>query len=81
MRVLGNLLLLIGVVVVLLWVDWRISVALGIYTVISLVSFYYMRRRAIPYWEAARQSAADIFSFLEEQLSGTEDLRSSGVIH
>lgn len=77
-RVLGNLLLLVGVVVVLLWVDWRISLALGIYTLLSLISFYYMRRRAIPYWEAARQAAADLFSFLEEHLSGTEDLRSSG---
>lgn len=47
-RVLGNLLLLVGVVVVLLWVDWRISLALGIYTLLSLISFYYMRRQRSP---------------------------------
>lgn len=77
-RVVGNLLLLVGVVLVLLWVDWRLSAVLAVYTVFALVSFYYMRRKAIPYWEAARQAAADLFGFLEEQLAGTEDLRASG---
>ena len=80
LRVLGNVLLLLGVVVVLLWEDWRISAALAVYTVISLVSFYYMRKIAIPYWEANRQAAADLFSFLEEYLSGTEDVRASGAV-
>jgi ABC-type multidrug transport system fused ATPase/permease subunit len=80
LRGLGNVLLLLGVVVVLLWEDWRISAALAVYTVISLVSFYYMRKIAIPYWEANRQAAADLFSFLEEYLSGTEDVRASGAV-
>jgi len=80
LRVLGNVLLLFGVVVVLLWEDWRISAALAVYTVISLVSFYYMRKIAVPFWEANRQAAADLFSFLEEHLSGTEDIRASGAV-
>jgi ATP-binding cassette, subfamily B, bacterial len=79
-RVFGNLLLLIGVILVLLREDWRVSLALGIYTVVSLISFYYMRKIAVPHWEATRQSAADLFGFLEEQLSGTEDVRSSGAV-
>jgi ATP-binding cassette, subfamily B, bacterial len=79
-RVGGNLLLLLGVILVLLRDDWRISLALGLYTVGSLVSFYYMRRLAVPHWEATRQAAADLFGFLEEQLSGTEDVRSSGAV-
>ncbi|MFN8486793.1 MAG: ABC transporter ATP-binding protein [Caldilineaceae bacterium] len=81
LRVLGNVLLLIGVVVVLLWEDWRISAALAVYTVVSLISFYYMRKIAVPYWEANRQAAADLFSFLEEYLSGTEDVRASGAVN
>ncbi len=80
LRVLGNVLLLFGVILVLLWEDWRISGALAVYTVISLISFYYMRRIAIPFWEANRQAAADLFSFLEEHLSGTEDIRASGAV-
>lgn len=80
LRVLGNLLLLLGVITVLLWEDWRISLALTLYTVVALISFYYMRKKAVPYWEATRQAAADLFGFLEEQLSGTEDIRASGAV-
>ncbi len=80
LRVLGNLLLLLGVITVLLWEDWRISLALTVYTVVALLSFYYMRKKAVPYWEATRQAAADLFGFLEEQLSGTEDIRASGAV-
>lgn len=80
LRVLGNLFLLLGVITVLLWEDWRISLALTLYTVVALISFYYMRKKAVPYWEATRQAAADLFGFLEEQLSGTEDIRASGAV-
>jgi ATP-binding cassette, subfamily B, bacterial len=78
LRVLGNLLLLIGVILILLREDGRISLTLSVYTVVSLICFYYMRRLAVPHWEATRQAAANLFGFLEEQLSGTEDIRSSG---
>lgn len=79
-RVLGNLLLLVGVIVVLLWEDWHISLALAIYTVVALIAFTYVRKLAVPHWEAARQAHAEVFSFLEEYLSGTEDLRASGAV-
>jgi ATP-binding cassette, subfamily B, bacterial len=79
-RVFGNLLLLLGVILVLLREDWRLSLVLGLYTVGSLISFYYMRKIAVPHWEATRQASADLFGFLEEQLSGTEDVRSSGAV-
>lgn len=79
-RVFGNLLLLLGVILVLLREDWRLSLVLGVYTIASLISFYYMRKIAVPHWEATRQAATDLFGFLEEQLSGTEDVRSSGAV-
>jgi ATP-binding cassette subfamily B protein len=77
-RVLGSILLLIGVILVLAFEDWRISVVLALYAAFALVCFTYMRRRAVPFWEANRQAAADLFGYLEEQLSGTEDIRTSG---
>lgn len=80
-RVLGNLLLLIGVIVVLLWEDWHISLALSIYTIVALIAFAYVRNLAVPHWEAARQAHAEVFSFLEEYLAGTEDLRANGAVN
>ncbi|HCI80496.1 MAG TPA: ABC transporter ATP-binding protein, partial [Ktedonobacter sp.] len=35
----------------------------------------------VPYFETAMQSSADLFGFLEERFSGTEDIRSSGAVN
>ena len=39
-----------------------------------------MRDIAVPYQKQRRQANADLFGFLEEQLAGTEDIRSSGAV-
>lgn len=79
-RILGNIILLIGVLIVLLWTDWRISAALTIYTIIAMVAVTQLRQIAVPQWRAAREASADLFGFLEEHLAGTEDTRSSGAV-
>ncbi len=80
LRVVGNLLLLLGVLGVLFWIDWHVSAALTLYALICVSALVYTRRRVTPLWEATRQRAADLFGFFEEYLSGTEDLRSSGAV-
>lgn len=77
-RVLGSLLLLIGILTVLLWEDWRISLALLIYSIVSIACLLLARNIAIPHWKATRVVSADLFGYIEEQLAGTEDIRSSG---
>ncbi|HEY0736640.1 MAG TPA: ABC transporter ATP-binding protein [Herpetosiphonaceae bacterium] len=77
-RVLGSMLLLGGVLIVLWWEDWRVGGLLTAFVVISLLLLSRVRDVAVPHWAAARQISADLFGFLEERLSGTEDLRSSG---
>ena len=79
-RICGNVLLLLGVLVVLLWEDWRVSLALAIYAVIALVALNYLRDVVVPYWKAAREASAELFGFLEEQLAGTEDTRANGAV-
>lgn len=80
LRVVGNLLLLVGVILVLFWIDWRVSATLAVYAMICLFCLFVGRRWVTPFWEATRQAAADLFSFFEEYLAGTEDLRSSGAV-
>lgn len=77
-RVLGSLLLLIGVLIALLFEDWRISLALAVYAAFALWALIRMRSIAVPYWKASREASAELFGFIEEQLAGTEDIRSSG---
>jgi ATP-binding cassette subfamily B protein len=79
-RFLGNVLLLVGVLIVLAFVDWRISLALLAYVVLSLAGLSCIRLIAVPYWRATRQANADLFGFLEDQLAGTEDIRSNGAV-
>ncbi|MBX3012390.1 MAG: ABC transporter ATP-binding protein [Caldilineaceae bacterium] len=80
LRVLGNLLLLVGVLIVLAWIDWRMSATLALYALICLYCLAVGRRWTTPFWEVTRQRAADLFSFFAEYLAGTEDLRSSGAV-
>ncbi len=79
-RILGNGLLLIGVLVVLLWTDWRISLVLLLYSGLVVFAFTSTRNKAVPRWKAAREASADIFGFLEEHLAGTEDVRANGAV-
>jgi ATP-binding cassette subfamily B protein len=77
-RIVGSLILLFGVLGLLYWEDWHIGAALTVYAIIGMACLFKMRSIAVPQWKAARQASSDLFGFLEEQLSGTEDLRSSG---
>jgi ABC-type multidrug transport system fused ATPase/permease subunit len=79
-QVVGNLLLLIGVVVALLLTDRRVGLAFALFALISLLVLSRIRGIAVPHVKARRQARADLFGFLEEQLAGTEDVRSSGAV-
>ncbi|MFZ6030181.1 MAG: ABC transporter ATP-binding protein [Chloroflexota bacterium] len=77
-RIGSNVLLLIGVLLLLLKEDWRVSLALLAYIGLAFLGLGSLQRIAVAYWEAIRQASADLFGFLEEQLAGTEDIRSNG---
>ena len=77
-NVLGNGLLIVGIVVLLLGVDWRIGLGLGFFVALALVAMLRIRAVATPAWAAERQASADFYGFLGEHLAGLEDIRSSG---
>jgi ABC-type multidrug transport system fused ATPase/permease subunit len=79
-QMVGNLLLLVGVVVALLLTEWRVGLAFAFFALISLLVLSRIRGIAVPHAKAQRQARADLFGFLEEQLAGTEDVRSSGAV-
>lgn len=76
--VLGNGILLGGILVVLFYEDWRAGLALTMFTLTALSALIRLRFYAIPYWAALRQASAEFFGFLSEQLAGTEDIRANG---
>ncbi|MDQ3701599.1 MAG: ABC transporter ATP-binding protein/permease [Chloroflexota bacterium] len=77
-EIVGNIILLLGVLVVLWGVDWRAGAAFTVFAVIVLTAMDRVRGVGIPYWRASRQAIAELFGFVEERLAGTEDIRSSG---
>jgi ABC-type multidrug transport system fused ATPase/permease subunit len=76
--VLGNGLLLLGVLGLLYHVDWRVGLAMSAFVVLALAAMLRIRAVATPSWAADRQASADFFGFLGEYLAGLQDIRSSG---
>jgi ATP-binding cassette subfamily B protein len=79
-RVLGNLVLLLGILFALFLEDVRVGLVFLVFASLVLIALNQVRGVAIPYQKALRAATADLFGFLEEQLAGTEDIRSSGAV-
>jgi len=78
-NVLGNLVLLVGVLVVVALEDWRAGVALTGFAVLAVgLLLGPLRTIAVGGWRRVRETSAQIYGFLGERLGGTEDIRSSG---
>ncbi|MBN1935640.1 MAG: ABC transporter ATP-binding protein [Anaerolineae bacterium] len=77
-QIFGNILLLVGVLLLLTREDWRVGATLGSFALVALFVLWRMRNLASPHWKAEREASAEQYGFLEERLAGTEDIRSSG---
>jgi ATP-binding cassette, subfamily B, bacterial len=80
LRVIGNLILLIGILIAMLFEGWQVGLAFSIFTLITLFALNSVRGIAIPFQKKFRAAMADLFGYLEERLAGTEDIRSSGAV-
>jgi len=76
--VLGNGILMLGVLGLLYHVDWRVGLGLSAFVALALTAMLRIRAVATPSWAAERQASADFYGFLGEYLAGLEDIRSSG---
>ena len=77
-RVVGAL-LLVGGILVLLWLeDWRAGLALTLYVLAAVYVLVRRREVAVPATQVQREANATVFGFIEERLSGIEDIRANG---
>jgi ATP-binding cassette, subfamily B, bacterial len=76
--ILGNGMLILGVLGLLIAIDWRIGLGLSTFVLIAFITMLRIRTSATPLWAAERQASADFYGFLGEYLAGLEDVRSSG---
>ena len=80
LSILSNVFLMVGVLVMLFRVDWRIGVALTILAALSTLLSQQLQKVAVPYWDEARQKSAALFGFVEERISGREDIAANGSV-
>jgi len=76
----GNLLLVAGILVMFSIESRWLGLAFGTFALGSLYMLNRLREIAIPYEVERRKVLADLFGYLEERLSGTEDIRANGAV-
>lgn len=77
-ELLGSALFLIGVLALVWREDWRAGLAFTLFALLSLVVLRQVFTLGVGPQQRTRQAQANVASFLEERLAGTEDIRSSG---
>lgn len=78
LRMIANVLLVVGVIVLLFREDWRMGLAAAVYAGIVLGFLRAIQSRAVRLWQRARATDAKLSSLLEERLNGREDVRANG---
>ena len=78
--VIGNGLLVVGVLLLLLREHWTIGLLVTILTLLALGTMNYVRQRTARHWLRARKASADLSGYIEERLAGLEDIRASGAV-
>lgn len=79
-QLLGNLLLLLGILCFLFLEDWRIGSLFTAFVMITFLILNRVRGTATAYWHDSRQASAELYGFLEERLSGLDDVRANGAV-
>jgi len=77
-KILANGLLVAGILILFYREDWRVGVGLTAYAVLTLFALGALQKVAVPRWTAQRQADAELFGFVEERISGAEEIRAAG---
>lgn len=74
----GNLVLMVGILVLLFRENLLIGASMTVFVLFAMAVIQAIKKRAAPLWGKLRQISADFYGFLGEHLEGTEDTRANG---
>ncbi len=77
-KVIGNGVLVTGIIVLLWFESWIVGLGVTLFTVLALFGMFRLHRVAVPWWKAVRASSAEFHGFIGEQVEGTEDVEANG---
>jgi len=80
-HLLGNGLLLLGILLILFWENWLAGISLTLFSLIALFFLLKIRGFAIHPWADYRQISAEFFGFIGEHLEAREDIRANGAVN
>ncbi|MBP2023642.1 ABC-type multidrug transport system fused ATPase/permease subunit [Clostridium punense] len=78
LNVLTNGVLLMGILLLLLREDLRIGLSLGVFAIAALCILWYLQSTKVDSWVIDRDAYGKLYGFIGEQITSTEDIRSSG---
>ncbi|MGI9666720.1 MAG: ABC transporter ATP-binding protein [Acidimicrobiia bacterium] len=77
-KVVGNGVLLVGILV-LLWAEsWILGLSITVFTAITFLGLGRIHGVTVPWHKAIRGTSAEMFGFVGEQVDGTEDIEANG---
>ena len=77
-RLLSSALVVVGILALLFYEDWRVGLGLTGYTALTFAALRAVQPLAVRHRAAAREASAAQMAFLEERLRGTEEIRANG---
>jgi ATP-binding cassette subfamily B protein len=78
LEVVAQGLLIVGILIALLFLDWRYAALFAPFALVMLLLLRRLAGRALPMLTARRQANAELLGFVEEGLTGVEDARANG---
>src|SRR5690349_1942064 len=77
-HVIGNGLLVVGILALLFRENTWLGLGMLVYTLLTLLVLRFIQQLAVPRWAAERQSSAMLYGYIEERISGAEEIRAAG---
>ena len=77
-RILGDGLLVLGILALLFVENAWMGLGMLLYTAVTLLVLHYIQNLAEPRWAAERQAEALLYGYIEERISGAEEIRAAG---
>lgn len=77
-HLLGNVLLMFGILLLLFRENLWIGMVMSLFVVVAMLILKEIRKRIVPVWTKWRAQNAELYGFIGEHLEGTEDTRANG---
>ena len=77
-QVLGNAVLVLGILLLLFREDWRIGLIGLAYGLLTLGLLQIIRKPTVAVWRDVSKAYAKLHGYVEERIGGTEDIRANG---